>query len=50
MRNRNSWDAYAEMMALIPEGNRQLVAAIGCGMRSFVRALRRRLPARRRAG
>jgi hypothetical protein len=44
MNNRRSaWDDYAELMSLVPEGNRQIVAAIGRGVRKLTRKLARRL-------
>lgn len=37
MTDRSCRDDYVEMMTLLPEGNRQIVAAIGNGIRKFAR-------------
>jgi len=37
MTDRSCRDDYAEMMTLLPEGNRQIVAAIGNGIRKLWR-------------
>ena len=39
MTDRSCRDDYAEMMTLLPEGNRQIVAAVGNGIRKLVRAV-----------
>jgi hypothetical protein len=41
MTNRSARDDYAMMMSLLPEGNRQIVAAIGAGLRKLMRRLKR---------
>jgi hypothetical protein len=41
MTERSCRDDYAEMMNLLPEGNRQIVAAVGNGIRKVVRAFAR---------
>lgn len=38
MTDRSCRDDYVEMMTLLPEGNRQIVAAVGNGIRKLVRA------------
>lgn len=44
MSSRKSpWDDYAEMMSLVPEGNRQIAVAIGLGVRRLTLSLVRRL-------
>lgn len=35
MSDRSCWDDYVEMMTLLPEGNRQILAAIGNGIRKI---------------
>ena len=37
MTNRSARDDYAMMMSLLPEGNRQILAAIGVGLRKLMR-------------
>ena len=39
MTNRSARDDYAMMMSLLPEGNRQILAAIGAGLRKLMRKL-----------
>jgi hypothetical protein len=41
MSDRSCRDDYAEMMTLLPEGNRQIVAAVGNGIRKVVRTFAR---------
>lgn len=41
MTDRRAQDDYAMMMSLLPEGNRQILAAIGTGLRKLMRRLRR---------
>lgn len=43
MTERRARDDYAMMMSLLPEGNRQILAAIGAGLRRLVRSLKRGL-------
>jgi hypothetical protein len=43
MRNRSAWDDYSELMTLLPEGNRQLAAAIGGRLRQLFRFVGRGL-------
>lgn len=43
MRNRSAWDDYSELMSLLPEGNRQLAAAIGGKLRQLYRFVERGL-------
>jgi hypothetical protein len=38
MTDRSCRDDYAEMMTLLPEGNRQIVAAIGKGISKLGRS------------
>jgi hypothetical protein len=40
MANRSARDDYAMMMSLLPEGNRQILAAIGAGLRRLMRRLK----------
>jgi hypothetical protein len=43
MRNRSAWDDYSELMTLLPEGNRQLAAAITGKLRELLRFVGRGL-------
>ena len=40
---RSPWDDYAEMMSLVPEGNRHIVVAIGRGVRKLTSSIISRL-------
>ena len=40
MTDRSAKDDYAMMMSLLPEGNRQILAAIGAGLRKLMRSFR----------